>query len=417
MAPGGGHAHDRGPDGPAGLRSADARGGDRRRAAAVRRAGAQPHDPVGRRRRLRERRISTKPPASIWRRGSRRRKMCSRDSPPSKTAAASRSSCRATSRASSSRRGGQGARYRALMLLLHPSGSAADSRKTGRGAGGRSLGRTDHEFGACFQTFRRFRKCRTQSSYQRPARRSARPIAALFNNTEAPTMGGLAIRAAVERAGIDPAEIDDVIMGCAMPQGTTSLNVGRMAALAAGLPVTVSGMTMDRQCSSGLMAIATAAKQILHDGMRVAVGGGLEQISLVQNEHLNVYRRDGPAAEGAARAHLHADAAHRRGGGEALRHIARAAGRVLAAEPAAHRGRAGGGRVRRRDHPGDGLDGDEGQGDRRDQPQGRDAGAGRGQPRRHHARGARQPEDRSSRAAASRRATPASSPTARRPAW
>ena len=88
----------------------------------------------------------------------------------------------------------------------------------------------------------------------------------LFNNTEAPTMGGLAIRAAVERAGVDPAEIDDVIMGCAMPQGTTSLNIGRMAALAAGLPVTVSGMTMDRQCSSGLMAIATAAKQILHAG-------------------------------------------------------------------------------------------------------------------------------------------------------
>jgi acetyl-CoA C-acetyltransferase len=116
----------------------------------------------------------------------------------------------------------------------------------------------------------------------------------LFNNTEAPTMGGLAIRAAVERAGVDPAEIDDVIMGCAMPQGTTSLNIGRMAALAAGLPVTVSGMTMDRQCSSGLMAIATAAKQILHDGMRVAVGGGLEQISLVQNEHQNMYRRVDP---------------------------------------------------------------------------------------------------------------------------
>jgi acetyl-CoA C-acetyltransferase len=116
----------------------------------------------------------------------------------------------------------------------------------------------------------------------------------LFNDTEAPTMGGLAIRAAVARAGVDPAEIDDVIMGCAMPQGTTSLNVGRLSALAAGLPVTVSGMTMDRQCSSGLMAIATAAKQILHDGMRVAVGGGLEQISLVQNEHQNVFRRVDP---------------------------------------------------------------------------------------------------------------------------
>ncbi len=116
----------------------------------------------------------------------------------------------------------------------------------------------------------------------------------LFNNTEAPTMGGHAIRAAVERAGVDPAEVDDVIMGCAMPQGTTSLNIGRMAALAGGLPVSVSGMTMDRQCSSGLMAIATAAKQILHDGMRIAIGAGLEQISLVQNEHQNKFRRVDP---------------------------------------------------------------------------------------------------------------------------
>ena len=116
----------------------------------------------------------------------------------------------------------------------------------------------------------------------------------LFNNTEAPTLAGHAIRAAVERAGIEGAEVEDVIMGCAMPQGTQSLNVGRMAALAGGLPVTVSGMTMDRQCSSGLMAIATAAKQVLHDGMRIVVGGGLEHISLVQNEHLNGFRRLDP---------------------------------------------------------------------------------------------------------------------------
>ena len=112
----------------------------------------------------------------------------------------------------------------------------------------------------------------------------------LFNNTEAPTMGGIAIRAAVERAGVDPAEVDDVIMGCAMPQGTCSLNPGRLAALAAGLPVTVSGMTMDRQCSSGLMSIATAAKQIKYDGMQVVVGAGMEQISLVQNQHQNMHR-------------------------------------------------------------------------------------------------------------------------------
>ena len=112
----------------------------------------------------------------------------------------------------------------------------------------------------------------------------------LFNNTEAPTMGGIAIRAAVERSGIDPAEVDDTIMGCAMPQGTASLNVGRLSALAGGLPVSVSGMTIDRQCSSGMMAIATAAKQIVQDGMQIVVGGGLEQISLVQNEHQNQHR-------------------------------------------------------------------------------------------------------------------------------
>jgi len=121
----------------------------------------------------------------------------------------------------------------------------------------------------------------------------------LFNNTEAPTMGGIAIRAAVERAGVDPAEVDDVIMGCAMPQGTCSLNPGRLAALAAGLPVTVSGMTMDRQCSSGLMSIATAAKQIMHDGMQVVVGAGMEQISLVQNKYQNMHRVIDPRLQAA----------------------------------------------------------------------------------------------------------------------
>jgi len=111
-----------------------------------------------------------------------------------------------------------------------------------------------------------------------------------FNNTYAPTMAGWAVEAAVKRAGIDPAEVDDCIMGCALPQGTSSPNIGRLAALAGGLPVTVAGMTIDRQCSSGMMAIATAAKQILHDGMSVAVAGGLDSISLVQNEHMNTHK-------------------------------------------------------------------------------------------------------------------------------
>ncbi len=111
-----------------------------------------------------------------------------------------------------------------------------------------------------------------------------------FNNTNTPTLGGWAIAEAVKRAGIAPEEVEDCIMGCAMAQGASGLNVGRLAALAGGLPVTVSGMTMDRQCSSGMMAIATAAKQIMYDGMSVAVGGGLESISLVQNENMNNYR-------------------------------------------------------------------------------------------------------------------------------
>ena len=111
-----------------------------------------------------------------------------------------------------------------------------------------------------------------------------------LNATQGPTMAGWAIQEAVKRAGIDPAEVDDVIMGCAMPQGTTSPNIGRLAALAGGLPVTVSGMTIDRQCSSGMMAIATAAKQILHDGMDIVIGGGLESISLVQNQNMNTFQ-------------------------------------------------------------------------------------------------------------------------------
>ena len=111
-----------------------------------------------------------------------------------------------------------------------------------------------------------------------------------FNNTASPTLGGHAVAAAVERAGIEGDRVDDCIIGSAMPQGTQSLNLGRNVALRGGLPVSVAGMTIDRQCSSGLMAVATAAKQILHDGMDVVVGGGVESISLVQNEHMNMHR-------------------------------------------------------------------------------------------------------------------------------
>src|SRR5690606_24768421 len=102
------------------------------------------------------------------------------------------------------------------------------------------------------------------------------------------------ITAAVERAGVEPALIEDVILGCAMQQGSTGMNVARQASLRASLPVTVPGMTLDRQCSSGLMAIATAARQIVGEGMQVAVAGGVESISLVQNEKMNLFRGTDP---------------------------------------------------------------------------------------------------------------------------
>ena len=115
-----------------------------------------------------------------------------------------------------------------------------------------------------------------------------------FNDTDAPTLGGHVIREAIKRAGIEPEEVDDVIMGCAMQQGTSGFNIGRTSALVAGLPVTTSGMSIDRQCSSGMMAIATAAKQIINDGVPIAIGGGLESISLVQNNNMNRYRSQDP---------------------------------------------------------------------------------------------------------------------------
>ena len=108
-----------------------------------------------------------------------------------------------------------------------------------------------------------------------------------FNITPSPTLAAHAIRAAVERSGIDPNEIDDVLLGCSLPQGVQQ-TVGRTAALRAGLPVSVAGMTMDRQCSSGLMTIATAAKQVIVDHMDVVVAGGVESISMVQTAEVRV---------------------------------------------------------------------------------------------------------------------------------
>jgi acetyl-CoA C-acetyltransferase len=108
-----------------------------------------------------------------------------------------------------------------------------------------------------------------------------------FNAAAAPTLGAHAIRSAVERAGIETGEIDDCVMGAALPQGFQH-TIGRTAPLRAGLPVTVPGMTIDRQCSSGLMAIATAAKQIIVDRMDVVLAGGVESISTVQTDSLRI---------------------------------------------------------------------------------------------------------------------------------
>ncbi|MEY3905361.1 MAG: hypothetical protein RIR59_184 [Pseudomonadota bacterium] len=109
-----------------------------------------------------------------------------------------------------------------------------------------------------------------------------------FNITPSPTLSAYSIRAAVERAGIDPAEVDDLCWGSALQQGSQAGNTARTALLRAGLPVSVPGMTIDRQCSSGLMAIATAAKQIIVDNMDICVGGGVESISLVQTPEMRV---------------------------------------------------------------------------------------------------------------------------------
>ena len=109
-----------------------------------------------------------------------------------------------------------------------------------------------------------------------------------FNNLPSPTLASHAIKAAVERAGIDGAEVDDVVMGSALQQGHQAGNIARTSLLRAGLPTGVSGMSLDRQCASGLMAIATAAKEIVVDGMDVAIGGGVDSISLVQTPQMRV---------------------------------------------------------------------------------------------------------------------------------
>ena len=116
-----------------------------------------------------------------------------------------------------------------------------------------------------------------------------------LNDTDAATLGAHAIGHAVSRAGIEPGEVEDVVMGCVLTEGSAGGNIARQALLRAGLPVSVAGTTIDRQCSSGLQAIAVASRAVRCDGVPVAVAGGMDTISLVQNEHRNVYRAKDPA--------------------------------------------------------------------------------------------------------------------------
>jgi acetyl-CoA C-acetyltransferase len=118
----------------------------------------------------------------------------------------------------------------------------------------------------------------------------AKAFRGAFNDTEAPVLGGHVIRAALDKAGVAGHEVDDVILGIAAQQGNQGYNLGRLCAYTAGLPDSVGGMAIDRMCASGLMSIATAAKGIMTGEMDVAVAGGLESITLVQNKHKNSYR-------------------------------------------------------------------------------------------------------------------------------
>ena len=115
-----------------------------------------------------------------------------------------------------------------------------------------------------------------------------------FNETQPQALAGHAIAEAVKRAGVEPGEIDDVILGAAIQQGAQGFNVARQSALRAGLPDSVPAMSLDRQCSSGMMAIATAAKEIIDDGMQIAVGGGVESVSFVQGDKMVRTRGDDP---------------------------------------------------------------------------------------------------------------------------
>ncbi len=154
----------------------------------------------------------------------------------------------------------------------------------------------------------------------------AKSVRGSFNQTHGAVMGGHAVKSAIALAGIEPGEVEDVYMGCGMPEGATGNNIARESALWAGCPVTTAGVTVNRYCSSGLNAIAMAAQQIMTDGTDIAVGSGVESISLVQmgrHQSQPLHRRT--SAQGQAR-HLDEHDRDRRDRGGTLRHQPRAAG-------------------------------------------------------------------------------------------
>jgi acetyl-CoA C-acetyltransferase len=116
-----------------------------------------------------------------------------------------------------------------------------------------------------------------------------------FNDTDPAVLSGHAVAEAVRRAGIDGAEVEDLVLGCAIQQGAQGYNIGRLTVASAGLPESVAGMTIDRKCGSGLMAIATAAREVVEDGMQAVVAGGVESLSLTQNKHFNTFRGESAA--------------------------------------------------------------------------------------------------------------------------
>src|SRR5438874_11930516 len=111
-----------------------------------------------------------------------------------------------------------------------------------------------------------------------------------FNNTHGAVLGGHVIQHAVQRAGVDPGEVEDVILGCALPEGATGSNIARQSAIRAGLAVTTAGVMVDRLCSSGLQAMAVAAQRVIVDRVPIMVAGGVEPVSLVHTEHMELHR-------------------------------------------------------------------------------------------------------------------------------